>query len=122
MPIIRITLPEGTALKKKESIRSDIKVAVLKTLAPKETKYDYVSIYEAFGIIGDGLPVVDVDLRPGRSADRKKALVTEIERILLDTMNIKAEDIYVLFRENPAENHYTGGTPLPEWKPASDLG
>ena len=38
---------------------------VLKTLAPKEVKYDYVSIREAFGYMGDGLPVIDVDLRPG---------------------------------------------------------
>ena len=94
---------------------------MLRTLAAKETKYDYVSVSEAYGVIGDGLPVVDVDLRPGRSPERKKALVDEIALILLDTLSVKAEDIYILFRENPAENHYTGGTPLPEWRPASDL-
>ena len=121
MPIIRITVPEGTASSKKDLIRTDIKSAVLRTLAPKETKYDYVSVSEAYGVIGDGLPVVDVDLRPGRSPERKKALVDEIALILLDTLSVKAEDIYILFRENPAENHYTGGTPLPEWRPASDL-
>ena len=27
-------------------------------------------------------------------------------------------DLYVEFRENQAENHYTGGTPLPAWVPA----
>ena len=27
-------------------------------------KYDYVSIREAYGIIGDGLPVIEVDLHP----------------------------------------------------------
>ena len=121
MPIIRITVPEGTASSKKDLIRTDIQSAVWRTLAPKETKYDYVSVSEAYGVIGDGLPVVDVDLRPGRSPERKKALVDEIALILLDTLSVKAEDIYILFRENPAENHYTGGTPLPEWRPASDL-
>jgi phenylpyruvate tautomerase PptA (4-oxalocrotonate tautomerase family) len=121
MPIIRITVPEGTDLLKKDLIRTEIKAAVLRTLAPKETKYDYVSVSEAHGVIGDGLPVVDVDLRPGRGPERKKALVDAIARILFDTLSIDPKDIYVLFRENIAENHYTGGSPLPEWKPASDL-
>ena len=121
MPLIRVVVPEGTSPEKKDNIRTNIKEAVLRTLAPKETKYDYVSISEAFGVVGDGLPVVDVDLRPGRSPERKKALVDEISRILLEELNIKENDIYVMFRENPAENHYTGGTPLPEWKPASEL-
>jgi phenylpyruvate tautomerase PptA (4-oxalocrotonate tautomerase family) len=121
MPIIRVTVPEGTELLKKDLIRTEIKAAVLRTLAPKETKYDYVSVSEAHGVIGDGLPVVDVDLRPGRGPERKKALVDAIARILFDTLSIDPKDIYVLFRENIAENHYTGGSPLPEWKPASDL-
>ncbi len=121
MPIVRIVVPESTPTNTKSRIRDEIKRAVLLTLAPKETKYDYVSVSEAFGVIGDGLPIVDVDLRPGRSPERKKALVNEVSRIFFDTLNIKSEDIYVLFRENPAENHYTGGAPLPEWQPAGDL-
>ena len=121
MPIIRITVPEGTELSKKDIIRTEIKSAVLRTLAPKETKYDYVSVSEAHGVIGDGLPVVDVDLRPGREAERKKALVDAIARILFDALNVDSKDIYVLFRENVAENHYTGGSPLLDWKPASHL-
>ena len=121
MPLIRVVVPEGVSTEKKNKIRTEIKDAVLRTLAPKETKYDYVSISEALGVVGDGLPVVDVDLRPGRSSERKKALVDEISRILFEELNVKEEDIYVLFRENPAENHYTGGTPLPEWKSASEL-
>ncbi len=31
---------------------------------------------------------------------------------------IAAENIYLLFRGTPAENHYCGGTPLPNWVPA----
>ena len=121
MPLIRVVVPEGTSPEKKDNIRTNIKEAVLRTLAPKETKYDYVSISEAFGVIGDGLPVVDVDLRPARTSAPKKSLRKGTAGILLEELNVKEEDIYVLFRENTAENHYTGGTPLPEWKPASEL-
>ena len=91
---------------------------VLRTIAPKQVKYDYVSIREAYGGIGDGLPVIEVDLRPGRESERKKGLVDGIAEVLNETMGIKAEDIYCLFRETPASDHYTDGQPLPEWVPA----
>ena len=97
---------------------SKVREVVLKTLTPQEVKYDYVSIREAFGNIGDGLQVIDVDLRPGRDARRKKALVDGISEVLQETLNITKEDVYCLFRETPAHNHYTGGEPLPEWVPS----
>ena len=101
-----------------KKIHSKVREVVLKTLAPKEVKYDYVSIREAFGYIGDGLPVIDVDLRLGRDARRKKALVDGISEVLKETLNISKEDVYYLFRETLAHNHYTGGEPLPEWVPS----
>ena len=122
MPVIRIEVPEGTPQDKKRRIREGVKRAVLETLAPKETKYDYVAVREVFGEIGDGVPLVTVDLRPGRKPERKKALADAIAALLKIELNVAARDIYVLFRENPAENHYTGGEPLPPWVPASELG
>ena len=61
---------------------------MLKTLAPKEVKYDYVSIREAFGFIGNGLPVIDVDLRTGQDTRRKKALVDGISEVLKEKLNV----------------------------------
>lgn len=118
MPVIRIEVPEGTPTQTKRRIRESVKQAVLETLAPKETKYDYVAVPEVSGVIGDGVPLVTVDLRPGREAARKKALVDAISAILRTELDIAPEDVYVLFRENPAENHYCGGEPLPAWVPA----
>ena len=62
-----------------------------------------------------------MDLRPGRGPDRKKALTDALAALLKRDLNVEARDIYVLFRENPAENHYTGGEPLPPWVPANEL-
>ena len=118
MPVIRIEVPEGTAKEIKGRIRDGVKQAVLDTLAPKEIKYDYVAVVEAFAELGDGLPLVTVDLRPGRGADRKKALADAIAIILKTELNSDPVDLYVLFRENPAENHYTGGSPLADWVPS----
>lgn len=121
MPVIRIEVPEGTSLDIKKRIREGTKQAVLDTLAPKETKYDYVAVREVFGEIGDGVPLVTVDLRPGREPERKKALVDAIAKLLKTELNVEPADVYVLYRENPAENHYCGGTPLAPWVPASEL-
>ena len=120
MPLIRIDVPEGISLNIKKEIHTRVREVVLKTLAPKEVKYDYVSIRESFGFIGDGLPVIDVDLRPGRDARRKKALVDGISEVLKETLNVSKEDVYCLFRETTAHNHYTGGEPLPEWVPSDE--
>ena len=118
MPVIRVEVPAGTPATTQKTIRIAVKAAVLKTLAPKQTKYDYVAVREVVAEIGDGVPLVEIDLRPGREPARKKALVDAIAEILNDTMGVDAADIYVVFRENPAENHYCGGTPLPPWVPA----
>lgn len=118
MPVIRVEVPEGTAQDCKARIRDGVKQAVLDTLAPKETKYDYVAVREVFAPIGDGVPLITVDLRPGREVERKKALVDAIAAILKTELDVDPVDVYVLFRENPAPNHYTGGTPLADWVPA----
>ena len=78
MPLIRLDVPEGVSTDIKKQIHSKVREIVLKTLAPVEVKYDYVSIRGAFGFIGDGLPVIDVDFRPGWDARRKKAVVEGI--------------------------------------------
>ena len=121
MPVIRIEVPEGTSLEIKRRIRDGTKQAVLDTLAPKETKYDYVAVREVFAEIGDGVPLITVDLRPGREKERKKALTDAIALLLKAELNVEPGDVYVLFRETPAENHYCGGKPLPAWVPASGL-
>ena len=118
MPVIRVEVPAGTSADTQKAIRVAVKAAVLKTLAPKQTKYDYVAVREVVAEIGDGVPLVEIDLRPGREPERKKALVDAIAGILNETMGVDAADVYVVFRENAAENHYCGGTPLPPWVPA----
>ena len=72
MPVIRVEVPNGTPADTQRTIRTEVKAAVLRTLAPKETRYDYVAVREVLGEIGDGVPLVEVDLRPGREPERRK--------------------------------------------------
>ena len=118
MPVIRVEVPTGTPVETQQAIRSEVKAAVLRTLAPKETKYDYVAVREVVAEIGDGVPLVEIDLRPGREPPRKQALADAIAEVLDRAMGVRPADIYVVFRENAGENHYCGGTPLPPWVPA----
>ena len=53
-----------------------------------------------------------------REPERKKALVDAIAAIMKAELGADPADLYVEFRENPAENHYAGGTPLATWVPA----
>lgn len=118
MPVIRIELPKPVTEDMQRRVRLAIKAAVLETLAPKEAKYDYVAVREVVAEMGDGAPLVTVDLRPGREPERKKALVDAIASVLRAELGVDPADVYVLFRETPAENHYCGGKPLPAWVPA----
>ena len=53
-----------------------------------------------------------------KAIQRKKGLVDGISSVLKDILNIDPKDVYCIFRETPAHNHYTGGEPLPDWVPA----
>ncbi len=62
MPVVRVEVPKPTADDVQRRIRTAVKQAVLDTLAPKETKYDYVAVREVVGDIGDDVPLITVDL------------------------------------------------------------
>jgi phenylpyruvate tautomerase PptA (4-oxalocrotonate tautomerase family) len=117
MPVVRVDIPEGHSAETKSALKGAIKDAIVETLDPKIPKYIYLSIRDAYGEVGDGLPLVTVDLRPGREAGRKAALVEMLDKAFLDILGIRPDDLYVLFRETPASEHYCGGQPLPDWKP-----
>lgn len=115
MPIVRIDLPYGYPEDYKERLRQSAKAAVISALAPPDVRYVYVGVREVFARVGDGVPTVTVDLRPGREADRKPALAQALADSVASVAGIGREHIYVLFRVSEAANHYCGGEPLPEW-------
>lgn len=116
MPLVRADIPRGYPDQTKKQLRQAIKEAINKALDPKITKYIYVAIRDVYAEIGDGAPSVTVDLRPGRETERKAALAEFIGEAFAKTLGVDARDVYLLFREAPASDHYCGGKPLPEWK------
>lgn len=117
MPVIRVDIPHGHPDDTKAALKKAIKDAVITVLDPKMTKYIYISIRDAYAEVGDGAPLVTVDLRPGREAARKVRLVESLSTVFSEVLGARPEDLYVLFRETPASEHFCGGQPLPDWQP-----
>ena len=122
MPIVRVDIPRGYTDAHKERLRQGIRQAVDEALDPAQKerfpearKWIYVSIHEAFGEIGDGLPTVTIDARPGRSRERKDLCAKLICDVFETYMNTR--EVYVLLRTTEAADHLTGAGALPEWNP-----
>jgi 4-oxalocrotonate tautomerase family enzyme len=62
------------------------------------------------------MPVIQCDIREGRTEEQKRALAREITRVVHETIDAPLEYIYVLIRETPGFNHVKGGVHLPEFK------
>ena len=63
------------------------------------------------------VPVIQCDIREGRTEEQKQALAREITRIVHETIGSPVEYIYVLIRETPGTHHVKGGEALPDWEP-----
>ena len=122
MPIVRVDIPAGQPDAVKDRIRAGIKKAIDDVIDPGQQgrhpetrKWIYVSITEAYGKLGDGLPTVTIDTRPGRKQEQKLELARRLCDVFEQTLGTR--DVYVLLRESQAGDHIGGGTPLPEWRP-----
>jgi len=53
MPVIRVEVPLGTPTDAQKTVRPAVKAAVLKALAPRQTKYDYVAVRKVVAEIAE---------------------------------------------------------------------
>jgi phenylpyruvate tautomerase PptA (4-oxalocrotonate tautomerase family) len=125
MPIVKVDIPTGYDDAIKDELRQGIKDAIVEALDPGQNgrhpetcKWIYPSIHEAYGALGDGLPTVTVDTRPGRKYEQKRMLAHLICDLFDRVMGTR--DVYVLLRTTDSEDHLAGGEPLPVWRPELD--
>jgi 4-oxalocrotonate tautomerase family enzyme len=62
------------------------------------------------------MPVIQCDIREGRTEEQKRALAREITRVVHETIDAPLEYIYVLIRETPGFNHVKAGKHLPDYE------
>ncbi len=63
------------------------------------------------------VPVIQCDIREGRTEEQKQELARGITRVVHETIGSPVEYIYVLIRETPGAHHVKGGKALPDWEP-----
>lgn len=63
------------------------------------------------------MPVIQCDIREGRSLAQKRAMARAITRAVHETIDAPLEYIYVLIRETPGFNHVKAGKHLPDYVP-----
>ncbi|HEX2108856.1 MAG TPA: 2-hydroxymuconate tautomerase [Rubrobacteraceae bacterium] len=65
------------------------------------------------------MPVIQCDIREGRTEEQKQALAKEITRVVHETIGSPVEYIYVLIRETPGAHHVKAGEALEDYEPKS---
>jgi 4-oxalocrotonate tautomerase family enzyme len=65
------------------------------------------------------VPVIQCDIREGRSPEQKQAMAEAITRAVHETIGAPVEYIYVLIRETPGAHHVKAGQALPDYVPNS---
>ena len=63
------------------------------------------------------MPIIQCDIREGRTDAQKRALAAAITRAVHETIDAPLEYIYVLIRETPGLHHVKAGVHLPDWTP-----
>ncbi|MDP8978776.1 MAG: 4-oxalocrotonate tautomerase family protein [Actinomycetota bacterium] len=62
------------------------------------------------------MPVIQCDIREGRTESQKQALARGIAQVAQETIGSPAEYVYVLIREAPGPQHFHGGEFLPDYR------
>lgn len=66
------------------------------------------------------MPIIQCDIREGRTQAQKRALAREITKAVHKTIDAPIEYIYVLIRETPGFAHIKAGKHLPEYLGGGD--
>jgi len=66
------------------------------------------------------MPMIQCDIKEGRTEEQKWALAQEITCVVHETIDAPVEYIHVLIRETPGYHHVKAGVAREDWKPNED--
>jgi 4-oxalocrotonate tautomerase len=58
------------------------------------------------------VPIVQIQLLPGRSAERKRALIQRVTAAVVESLDVRAEQVRVILTEVPPEHWGVAGETL----------
>ena len=56
------------------------------------------------------MPIIQVNLMQGRTVEAKRKFAAEVTNLACDVLNVRAEQVRVIFNEMPRENYAIAGT------------
>jgi len=115
MPLVRVSLLEGKPDSFKQKVADSIHNAMVETInVPPQDKFQVFTEHGKSGFIyapeylnikhTDGLMMIQIMLNTGRTVEMKKALFKRIVDLLVESVQVRPEDVLINLVEVPREN------------------
>ena len=115
MPLVKIEIIKGKPQEYKKQLCDVVTEALdisLSVPPEKLTQRVFELDWDAVSLPpdkSDKFILVEIVVFPGRDQALKKSAIVEITRLMVERMGIPANDVYILFQEQPKENWGSGG-------------
>jgi 4-oxalocrotonate tautomerase len=63
------------------------------------------------------MPIVHIEILEGRPASKKRALIEQVTQAVVDSLDVRPQQVPVLLREVPPDQWAVGGVPMSESAP-----
>jgi 4-oxalocrotonate tautomerase len=115
MPLVRVSLLEGKSEQFKQKVADSIHKAMVETInVPPLDKFQVFTDHSKAGFVydaeylnikrTDGLIIIQITLNTGRTVEMKKALFKRIADLLVESVQVRSEDVMINLVEVPKEN------------------
>jgi phenylpyruvate tautomerase PptA (4-oxalocrotonate tautomerase family) len=119
MPLAKIHIRKGRPVEKKRAIADAVQASLIAVLEiPEQDRFQLIQEYEDDHFIHTDafldltytrdLVMIEIAFLAGRSDDLKKALLADLNRRLVETADVRPDDVVVLIYESPPANFSFG--------------
>ncbi len=115
MPLVRVSLLEGKPESFKQKVADSIHKAMVETInVPPQDKFQVFTDHSKSSFVydaeylnikrTDSLIMIQITLNTGRTVEMKKALFKRIADLLVESVQVRREDVLINLVEVPKEN------------------
>jgi len=109
MPLVRIEIQRGHTREYKNKLLQAVHDGFITALQiPEDDRHQQLHELDAEDFINPGktekFTVIELTLFPGRSRGMKRAAVSEITRLLGETLDIEPPDVFITINDPPLDN------------------
>jgi 4-oxalocrotonate tautomerase len=115
MPLVRVSLLQGKPESFKQKVAGSIHKAMVETInVPPLDRFQVFTDHDKGGFVydpeylnikrTDGLIIIQITLNTGRTVEMKEALYKRIVDLLVESVQVRPEDVMINLVEVPKEN------------------